>query len=254
MILDSIVEEKKLEIARLRRQELPPPPSPSGPSRDFRAAIARKPGINLIAEIKQASPSRGRFREDFDPAQLAQAYQQAGAAALSVLTDEKFFLGHLDHLGLARRASSLPLLRKDFVLDQIQVRQTAGRADAILLIARLLDPTQLRDLARLAADLGLASLVEVHDEADLERALEAEARIIGINNRDLDTFQVNLDTTQRLRPQIPQGKLIVVESGIATREQVLLLQDLGVDAILVGEALLTAGDLSAKARELLGRP
>ena len=253
MILDSILEEKRQEIARLRGRLRKLPPA-GGPPRDFAAALARKPGVNLIAEIKRASPSRGRLREDFRPAEIALAYERAGAAALSVLTDEKFFLGHFDHLRAARAACRLPVLRKDFVLDETQIYQTAGQADAILLIARVLSTGQLQSFSRLAESFGLASLVEIHDEQDLEKALEAGAGLIGINNRNLKTFEVSLKTTERLRPLIPPGKLVVSESGITSREQVVLLQELGVDAMLVGEALMTSENIPIRVRELLGRP
>jgi indole-3-glycerol phosphate synthase len=251
MILDAILEEKRREIEGLRR--LGKRPERREERRDFAAAIARKPGLNLIAEIKRASPSRGRLRESFDPAEIARACEESGAAALSVLTEEKFFQGSLEHLRAAREASRLPVLRKDFILDEVQLHQTAGEADAVLLIVRLLSGPRLGSLLRLGSELGLACLVEVHDEADLERALEAGASLIGINNRNLDTFQVDLETTRRLRPCLPEGKVVVSESGISTRQQVVSLQELGVDAILVGEALMRSENLPARIGELLGR-
>jgi indole-3-glycerol phosphate synthase len=253
MMLDEILAHKRREIEALRAAP-PPAPARAKARRDFAAALRGGPPVRLIAEVKRASPSRGLLRADFDPAALARAYQEAGAAAISVLTDERFFQGHLDHLAVVRRAAALPVLRKDFIVDEIQIPQSvAAGADAILLIAAALLAEKLRALRLRAAEAGLASLVEVHDEVDLDRALESGAEIIGLNNRDLGDFSVSLAVTERLRPRIPAGRLVVSESGVQERSDVLRLQEAGVDAILVGEALVRAPDPAVKLRELLGR-
>jgi len=253
MILDEILAHKRSEIARLReRHRNWEPPAVAPKRRDFAGAL-RGQGISLIAEFKRRSPSRGDIRSGADPADLARSYERAGAAALSVLTDERFFGGSLEDLARARGTVSLPVLRKDFLIDGCQIAESAGPegADCILLIAAALDAGQLRPLRELAARCGQAALVEVHDEAEVERALECGAEIVGINNRDLKTFEVSLDTTLRLRPRIPEGVIVVSESGIYTAEDVCRLADAGVDAILVGEALMAAPDPAGKIRELL---
>lgn len=222
-------------------------------TRDFAGAlqISRPPA--LIAELKKASPSRGVLRKDFCPQELAKIYTQAGAAALSVLTDEKFFQGHPQYIELARRASPLPVLRKDFIIDayQVWVSRALG-ADAVLLIVAALEQEQLKEYLKLASRLGMGILVETHTEEEIEQALSAGAKIIGINNRDLRTFKVDLVTTLKLRPLIPKGTLVVSESGIKTREDVLTLMEANVDALLVGETFMVAQDIERKVRELLG--
>jgi indole-3-glycerol phosphate synthase len=218
---------------------------------DFGAAIAGD-GLALIAEIKKASPSKGVIREDFDPARIAAEYAQNGAAALSVLTDEAYFQGSDEHLQEARRVAELPALRKDFTVDEYQIYE--GRclgADAILIIVALMDGGQLRDFSGLARELGLSALVEVHTKEELDRALSARVEIVGINNRDLSTFETTLQTTLELAAHIPDGIAIVSESGINTREDIGRLEEAGVDAILVGEALMRERDIGAKVRELL---
>jgi len=237
-----------------------PPARPSAPS-PRHVAAGEGPGAGvraprLIAELKRASPSRGLLAPHLDMAGLARLYAANGAAALSVLTDEKFFLGRLDTLRtLARSTPALPpLLRKDFILAEVQVYQSrAAGADAILLIVAALDDAELRGLHALALDLGLTALVEVHAAAEVERALRLPGvRLIGVNNRDLTTFEVSLETTARLRPLIPSGIAVVSESGLFTAAHVQQAAALGVDAILVGEALVTAPDIAAKVRELAG--
>ena len=256
-MLEEIIEHKKREVEDKKRQlAWSEPQSVSGINRgaEFKAAIAGKPEIKLIAEIKRRSPSRGVIREFVDAGEIASSYQQAGAAAISVLTDEKFFGGSLTDLERVGAVSNLPILRKDFIIDRFQVWESAQRTPchAILLIVAALADDQLGQLLQLAAGLGLAALTEVHDQDDLDRALQAGARIIGINNRDLRTFRVNLETTIRLRPQVPADRLAVSESGISTREQVIRLQEVGIDAVLVGETLMAHPHPGVKVKELLG--
>ncbi|HLA41098.1 MAG TPA: indole-3-glycerol phosphate synthase TrpC [Candidatus Glassbacteria bacterium] len=210
-------------------------------------------GVALIAEIKKASPSKGVIREDFDPRALALAYRKGGASAISVLTDAKYFQGADEHLSLAKAASGLPVLRKDFILDPWQVYQSRLLgADCILLIAAALEGALLADLAGLAGELNLDVLVEVHDEGELARAVEAGAQIIGVNNRSLSTFEVSLAVSEALAPLCPHGSIKVSESGISSREDVLHLGELGYDAVLVGEHLMRQPDVERAARELLG--
>jgi indole-3-glycerol phosphate synthase len=210
--------------------------------RDFAQAIS-EPGLSVIAEIKKASPSRGVIRQDYRPMEIARAYELAGAAALSVLTEEQYFQGSLDHLSAAREASRLPVLRKDFIVDEYQVYESAAAgADALLLIVAALDDRKLGTLLELAQRLNIASLVEVHTEKELDRALAAEARMIGVNNRDLATLNVDLESSFRLRERIQPGLLAVSESGIKTPEHLQRLGRAGFDAVLIGEHLLLAED------------
>ncbi|MGQ9628082.1 MAG: indole-3-glycerol phosphate synthase TrpC [Anaerolineae bacterium] len=262
MWLDQIIAHTRDEVARREQivplSELEVRCADSPPPLDFLAAL-RGPGVSLIAEVKRASPSHGLLLSEFDPVYLAMTYAQNGAAAISVLTEERFFQGSLLHLSnikaaLQREGLSVPLLRKDFILTAYQVYEArAFRADAILLIVAALDEGALAGLLALAEGLGLASLVEVHSEDELSRALPLKPGIIGINNRDLSTFQVNLETTFRLCPLIPAGTLVVSESGIRNRQDVERLGEAGVDAVLVGEALVAAADVVRKVRELAGR-
>lgn len=222
------------------------------PARDFRGALAA-PGLSLIAEIKRASPSKGVLRADLDPILLADAYERGGARALSVLTEPDYFRGSSRDLMEARSATSLPVLWKDFVVDRYQVVQARSlNADAILVIVRILDDAELAGILEEAARWGLCALVEVFDEGDLERALEAGADAVGVNHRDLETFTEDPKATARLRPKIPDGVVVVAESAISTRGDVEALEEIGVDAVLVGEALVKADDPAAKIRELLG--
>ncbi|MCM0083619.1 indole-3-glycerol phosphate synthase TrpC [Geomonas sp. Red32] len=207
----------------------------------------------IIAEVKKGSPSKGVIREDFDPLDIALTYQNNGATCLSVLTDEHFFLGHLGYLALIREQVSLPLLRKDFIFDPYQIYQArAAGADAILLIAAMLDLPQLRDFHALARELSLDVLLEVHDDRELETALKTDCRLIGINNRNLRTFEVDIATSERLAAQIPDGYLIVAESGINHREEIVRLSENRIDAFLIGESLVREEDIGEKLRELLG--
>jgi indole-3-glycerol phosphate synthase len=263
-ILDAIVEQKRRELARLAQPDSrnitqPPSPAHTRDVRCFPAALAnpRRGPVALIAEVKKASPSAGIIRPDFDPVRIAKAYETAGADCISVLTDELFFQGSLSHLRQVRQAVTLPLLRKDFVIDERQIPETlAWGADALLLIAAILPDTQLQRFLSLAAQAGLAALVEVHNETELDHALAAGAQLIGINNRDLQTFQVDLRTTERLAARLRQSPpkpepLLVAESGIHSRADVERLMHAGVNAILVGEELMRQDDIPAKVRELL---
>jgi len=215
-------------------------------------ASLKKIGVQVIAEVKRASPSRGVLRNDLNPTELAMAYAEGGAAAVSVLTEERHFQGDIRHLSEIRQAVDIPLLRKDFICDPYQIYEArAHGADAVLLIAAVLDGGQLAELMSLSHDLGLGCLVETHNPAEVERALASGARVIGINNRDLTTFKVDLGTTGRLRPMIPPDRVVVSESGIHSKADLERLDEWMVDAVLVGEALVTAHDVPAKMRELL---
>jgi indole-3-glycerol phosphate synthase len=223
-----------------------------GPRASFADAVGAD-GVSLIAEVKRASPSKGAIRPDLDVGEVVGAYQAAGARAVSVLTEQDFFLGSLDDLRTAAANTSLPLLRKDFIVDEYQLHEARyNGASAVLLIAALLDDRRLEELAGQARDLDLDVLLEVHDEAEMQRALTIEGAILGINNRDLRTFQVSLETTERLATLAPPGRLVVSESGIRTRADVQRLADVGVDAVLVGESLLVAGDVQTAVRGLMG--
>lgn len=253
-ILDRIVLHKQQELEVLRRAvpeaEMARRAASAPPPRPFLDALAR-PGLQVIAEVKGASPSAGVLRESLDVAELAQQYAHGGACALSVLTDREFFRGAPEHVPLARAATDLPVLRKDFILDAYQVYEArALGADAVLLIAAVLQGRQLQQLRELAEALGMAALVEVHTEEEVDRALEAGARLVGINNRDLRTFRVDLATTERLRPRIPASVPVVSESGIERPEDVRRVWAAGVRAVLVGSALVRSPDPAAKLREL----
>jgi indole-3-glycerol phosphate synthase len=261
-ILDTIVEEKKREIARLPARvlaagDLRDAMLEQGERRDFLAAL-RKPksgSVALIAEVKKASPSAGVICPDFDPVRIAKEYEAGGASCLSVLTDEKFFQGSLDYLRQIRAAVKLPLLRKDFIIDERQILEAIEwGADAILLIVAILDDARLRRFHSLALEAGLAALVEVHDEAEMDRALAVDAKLIGVNNRDLKTFKVDLAITERLAMKLKGARpaLLVAESGIHTHSDVDRLARCGAQAILVGESLVKHGDIQTKIKELLG--
>ncbi|HTU17562.1 MAG TPA: indole-3-glycerol phosphate synthase TrpC [Gemmataceae bacterium] len=256
-ILDRIVAYKHQEIAAARaripdvilEQRLGEAPLP----RDFRAALESAPGMAILAEVKKASPSAGLLRADFDPVAIARIYEQNGAACISVLTDEPSFQGHLNYLSAIRAAVSCPLLRKDFILDRYQLLEArlAG-ADAVLLIAEILDEAALPRLLREAAELRLQALVELYDRANLPRVLASGARLIGINNRDLHTFQTRLEHTLDLIADLPADMCLVSESGIRTRGDIERLQASGVRAVLIGETFMRSADIGAKLRELIG--
>lgn len=224
---------------------------PRGFERHLREAAASN-WTAIIAEVKKGSPSKGLIRPDFDPLDIASTYQENGATCLSVLTDEKFFLGHLRFLSLIREAVSLPLLRKDFICDPYQIYEArAAGADAILLIAAMLDLQQLVEFQAVARELHLDVLLEVHDEAELEQALQTDCPLIGVNNRNLRTFEIDMNTTARLASLLPADRLLVAESGINNRADIIRLQADGAKAFLIGEAMMRETDIGAKLQELL---
>ena len=258
MILDDIIANKKEELAETKRRfsfaDIRRKAADAQPARGFGKALEAGNGIRLIAEVKKASPSKGVIREDFDPISIAGIYQQSGAACLSVLTEQKFFQGKLEYLGEIRNSVSLPLLRKDFIIDEYQIFEArAAGADAMLLIAACLEKQQLSDYIGLAKETGLDVLVESHTYRELDKALLSGASLVGINNRDLTTFSVSLQTTLDLLNDIPDDRVVVSESGINTRGDVTMLEKAGVDAILVGESLMREKDIGKKVRELLGK-
>jgi indole-3-glycerol phosphate synthase len=255
-ILADIVRHKRQEVASLKlgqpRAALEEMCKDVAPPLDFeRALTPLRGGVRLIAEVKKASPSRGVLSADLDPVALASTYAVHGADAISVLTDAKYFQGSLEVLRRIRRAVDVPLLRKDFTIDEYQLWEArAAGGDAVLLIVSILEPPLLRDLAAAAKGLGMAALVECHTEAELDVALAAGSRIIGINNRDLGTFETRIDTTLALLPRIPPGPVIVSESGFFVGADVRRVVDAGAHAVLVGEGLVRAADVAAKLREL----
>jgi indole-3-glycerol phosphate synthase len=257
-ILDIILANTVREVAA--RQGSRPLPQmrqdaeSATPARDFVGALHRET-VALIAEVKHASPSKGVLIEDFDPARLGTTYAENGAAAISVLTDGRFFLGGLDDLTRVREAVDVPVLRKDFIVDPYQVYEArAAGADAILLIAAALGDAQLADLGALAHELGLAALVEVHDEGEMERAARVGAPLLGVNNRDLKTFTIDLGTTARLAALAPEGVTLVAESGVRSAEDVRRMGALGAHAVLVGEALVRSGDVAESVRAFSSQP
>ncbi len=255
MILDTIVAKKKIEVAELRSKGIHLPPEFRDKAialpRGFISALTRYPEVSIIAEVKKASPSKGVICADFRPVDIAVNYQQNGAQAVSVLTDVDFFQGALVYLMQVREAVSLPVLRKDFIIDELQIEEARLHgADAILLIAAILDLAQLRDYQACAGEYGMDVLVEVHDEWETERALEAGSTLIGINNRNLKDFSMDLETTFRLKKLIPKNIPVVSESGLKTVDDFKRLRDEGVSAALVGETLMRAGTDSELLRSL----
>ena len=258
-ILDRINDTKRAEIAALKAasrsgtgRELAERCADLPPTRPFARALT--PPVRLIAEVKRASPSKGVIRVDFDPVAIAKAYERGGAACLSVLTDETYFGGHLSYLAAIRAAVSLPLLRKDFVLDPVQIYEArlAG-ADAVLLIAASVpSPARLAELRHVAESLGMDALVEIHTQAELALAVESGATLVGVNNRDLHTFDVSLSVSARLIPLLPTGTVAVCESGIFTQDDVETARTHGAAAVLVGESLMRQTDVEAATRTLLG--
>lgn len=253
-ILDKILADKKIEVEQKKRL-LPLSALKERIAQykllDFAAAL-KGDGIKLIAEVKKASPSKGVLCPDLDPVALASTYADNGAAAISVLTEVTHFQGSLKYLAAIREKVNIPLLRKDFIYEEYQVYESAAfGADALLLIASILSPEQLQELLEISYNLGLFCLVEVHNEDELFKALLADAKIIGINNRDLNTFKVDTNTTRRLRLFIPDENIVVSESGIHNKDDMKKMKECKVDAVLVGEALVTAGNIPAKIKELM---
>lgn len=255
-LLAQILTDKRKEVECLYNAGLPGGEAPNAsPTRDFKGAISGRDRIALIAEIKFASPSAGTIRRKGDPLQIARMYERAGAAAISLLTDHPYFGGDITDLPRVKKIVSLPILRKDFILDEIQVEESRfWGADAVLLIARILSAQKLENLIKACRAQGLAALTEVHDGKELELAMGCGAEIIGINNRNLDTFEVDLETTLKLAPLMSTGRIIVSESGIKGREDVEFLRKAGIHAILVGTALMKAERMEIKVGELAGTP
>ncbi len=257
-ILDKITATKREEIAQAKaarpQADVERAAAAAPAPRDFFAALSAGPPIRLIAEVKKASPSKGVIRADFDPVEIAKIYAAHGASCLSVLTDVQYFQGSLEYLKAVRAAVTLPILRKDFILDPYQVYEArAAGADAVLLIAECLDDCGLRSLHNLILELGMTPLVELYEPTNLPRVLEAGARLIGVNNRNLHTFEVDLEHSIRLHAQVPQECVFVSESGIRSRADVERLEAAGVEAILVGESLMRQPDIGAAVDALLGR-
>ncbi|MFC1991445.1 indole-3-glycerol phosphate synthase TrpC [Chloroflexota bacterium] len=258
MILDQIVADKLLELEARKlafpiyglekEASLRPPPL------DFASALSGE-SVRLIAEVKKASPSRGLIRSDFDPVEIARVYAGNGASAISVLTEARYFQGSLSYLAEIKGAlgdKKVPLLRKDFLSDPYQIYESrAAGADCLLLIVAILNAGKLKELLGMSHQLKMSCLVEVHNEAEMEIALGSQAKIIGINNRNLETFEVDLTTTERLRPLVPRDRIVVSESGIKDRNDMEKLAQWGVDAVLIGESLMEATDIAVKMRELL---
>lgn len=257
ILLDKIVDNKLKEIAQRKKEVslavLESKIATLAPTKDFKKAISSSAKINIIAEIKKSSPSAGLIREDFDPAKLATTYDNNGASAISVLIDKKFFSGHPKNLTKVRRISSLPILAKEFILDEYQIYEARVLgADAILLIARILDREDLRKYLDLASRLGLACLVEIHEEEEWEKIEDLPIDIVGINNRNLANFKVDLKLSFNLVKKIPSDKIVVSESGINSRENIDRLREAGIRAFLIGGALLKSRNVGEKLRELLG--
>jgi indole-3-glycerol phosphate synthase len=255
-ILDKIVATKRQEIAAAishcsfenLQARLPDAPA----LRSFLAPLRQPGNIRLIAEVKKASPSKGLIREDFNPVAIAMAYQEAGASCLSVLTDEQYFQGSLTYLSAVRQAVGIPILRKEFILDRYQVLEArVAGADAVLLIAECLTPSELKDLYQYARSLGLHVLIELYDEENLNHVLDTGCELIGVNNRDLRTFEVDLQHVVRLRKNIPADRIVVAESGIASSSEAAMLYQHGIAAMLVGESLMRQADIVAATKALL---
>ena len=256
-VLDRIVTHKRAEIAEAKLErslgELKACVAAAAPIRDFLGALQSKHPMGLIAEVKKASPSAGVIREDFDPVQIAQTYEAHGAACISVLTDGHFFQGELDYLTQINEHVAIPVLRKDFILDPYQIYEArCAGADAVLLIAECLSDPELSELFELTTELGMQALIEVYEPENVDRVLQLSPKFMGVNNRNLQTFETDLEHTVRLRQQVPDDVLLVGESGIHTREDVLRLQSAGVHAILVGESLMRSSDIGASVSNILG--
>ncbi|MCB2182243.1 MAG: indole-3-glycerol phosphate synthase TrpC [Desulfobulbaceae bacterium] len=254
MILDTIVERKKEEVRQLLASGPGEPREEVDPPRGFQKALTDFDGVALIAEAKKASPSKGVICPDFDPVKIAKAYKAGGAQAMSVLTDEQFFQGSLSYLTLVRKTVELPVLRKDFMIHEAQISQARiFGADAILLIAAILDEKQMSDFLAQSRELGMDVLVEVHDEEELEKALKVDSPLVGINNRNLKDFSMDLETTFRLNRLIPNHIPVVSESGIRTADDISRLADAGICAVLVGETLMRQAGRDGAVHDLMGR-
>ncbi len=259
MILTRIINEKRLEVEESKKnlalEKLLEIISKGRiePRRNFKNSITKNHHIHLIAEIKKASPSCGVLREDFDPVKIAQVYEANKAESISILTDGKFFQGKLSYISRVREVTTIPILRKDFIIDEYQLYESfiAG-ADAVLLISDILSEEELTSFLSIVNRLNMSGVVEVHSEWDLEKALKVGSPILGINNRDLHTFKVDINTTSRLIRLIPKGKVVIAESGITSYEKVMFLKSLGVDAVLIGEAFMRSPDIGAKVKEVMG--
>lgn len=254
-ILDRIVAKKKLEVAELRKNGIVLPPefreSDTDVARGFREALLSYSGVSVIAEVKKASPSKGVISPDFNPVEIARNYQQNGAQAISVLTDVDFFQGALLYMMQVRKVVEMPVLRKDFIIDELQIKESAVHgADCILLIAAILEKSQLKEYQACAMEFGMDVLVEVHDETETEMALEADSNLIGVNNRNLKDFSIDLETTFRLKKRIPKDIPVVSESGLKSADDFRRLEDEGITAALVGETLMRAGAESDLLRSL----
>lgn len=257
LILDKIYTHKLKEVSetkeRISLETLKDRCRKASAGGGFGKAIKGNGGVRIIAEVKRASPSAGVIRKDFDYIDIATQYESSGASALSILTDREFFKGDLSYLTDVKEQVKIPLLRKDFLIDPYQIYEArAAGADAVLLIARLLNTEQIDSFLSIAHDLGMECLVEIHNAKELEQVLRTGSNIIGVNNRDLDTFETNLETSLQLRSLIPDGKILVSESGIKSRSDVIKLENAGFDAILVGETLMRSNKISSKMGELLG--
>lgn len=250
--LEQIVKEKEKEIERLKEEGIPRTFTSLG-ERDFLKSISRPGNINLISEIKFASPSAGIIREEINPVAIAKIYDEEGASAISILTDKKFFKGNISWLPAVKKETSIPILRKDFILDPIQLEEAkAYGADAVLLIVRIVPDYRLKELISLSKDMNISALVEVHDEDDIRRAMDCGAEIIGINNRDLNTFHVDVNITKRLLSYIPDGYVVVSESGISEPRDVHKLKSYRkINAVLVGTSIMKSKDIRKKVQELL---
>ncbi|MFH0772296.1 MAG: indole-3-glycerol phosphate synthase TrpC [Candidatus Omnitrophota bacterium] len=254
--IEEILEHKKILLERTK-EELPQDKiekmAVPFKSRDFKGAISRGGRTNLIAEIKRASPSQGIIRKGFNPVEIAGIYEKTGAAAISVLTEEKYFLGSISYVELVRDSVNLPVLRKDFIISEYQIYESAMvKADAVLLIAAILNKGVLKGLHNEAKSLGMDILVEVHNERDLDKAFAAGAEIIGINNRDLDTFEVDINTTLELMPKISPDKIVVSESGVSSREDMEILRNAGVKSVLIGGVFMKSNDIAKEIKKVMG--
>jgi indole-3-glycerol phosphate synthase len=252
LILDEIVAHKREEVAWKKSLRRGVDVKDVAPTRDFQSSL-RGEGLSIIAEIKKCSPSRGLLRDKVDPAHTAALYEGNGAAAISVLTDEKYFCGSDEFVAMVKEVTDLPVLRKEFIIDAFQISESRILgADAILLIAAILDQADLADFLGIAHEVGLSCLVEVHTEGELERVLKTDVRILGLNNRDLTTMSVDLTTSLRLKRMVPADIVTVAESGVQGREDILKFEEAGFDAVLIGGSLMSAADIGAKLRELRG--